>query len=175
MPVNNRQMESISMVNTSMPHRAAATPLSIRRNLGARHPAVYPPFGHWPGQTRSRQGRAVPARRVLPARLGWSGEAARSGLSRGGAMPYCTIVEFGWDDSFGREQFAGMTSGMTQTPEGCLSRIVGSDDSGARIIEVWRSGDDARAFAEQTAPDLASGQWPMPSRVLGFEASYIVA
>jgi hypothetical protein len=44
------------------------------------------------------------------------------------------------------------------------------------MIEVWRSGDDARAHAEQSAPFLADAQLPAPSRVSGFEAtSYVVS
>ncbi len=44
------------------------------------------------------------------------------------------------------------------------------------MIEVWRSGDDARAFAEQTRPALAAAQLPAPARVASFETtSYRVA
>ena len=93
-------------------------------------------------------------------------------------MPFCTIVEFEWSEAFGREQFAAMTAGagVDDLPEGCLSRIVGIDDAGARVIEVWRAQDDARAFAEKTAPALASFQMPPPARVGGFETTgYTVA
>ena len=67
-------------------------------------------------------------------------------------MPFCTIVEFEWTEGFGREQFARMierAGPVDQLPAGCLSRTVGADDTGARVIEVWRSGEDARAFAER--------------------------
>jgi len=94
-------------------------------------------------------------------------------------MPFCTIVEFEWDEAFGREQFADMiarTGPVDDKPAGCVSRIVGVDDTGARVIEVWRSGADAQAFAEQTAPALADVQMPPPSRVTGFETTaYVVA
>ncbi len=94
-------------------------------------------------------------------------------------MTFCTIVEFEWDAGFGRENFEqliGDGDDHGSVPEGRLSRIAGIDDKGARMIEVWRSGDDARAFAEQSAPSLAAGQVPPPSRVVGFEVtSYLVS
>jgi hypothetical protein len=44
------------------------------------------------------------------------------------------------------------------------------------MIEVWRSREDAQAFAEQSAPFLATAQLPPPSRVAGFEVtSYVVS
>ena len=94
-------------------------------------------------------------------------------------MPFCTIVEFEWDESFGREQFTAALGGPSQNgelPAGGLSRITSVDDAGARVIEVWRSGEDARAFAEQSRPALAAAQLPAPTRVAGFEVtSYRVA
>ena len=89
-------------------------------------------------------------------------------------MPYCTIVEFEWDEAFGREQFTDMIGQVGPAeglPAGCVSRIVGIDDTGARVIEVWRSGADAQAFAEQSAPALAEIQMAPPSRVTGFETT----
>jgi hypothetical protein len=57
-----------------------------------------------------------------------------------------------------------------------VSRIAGIDNAGARVIEVWRSEADARAFAERSAPDLAGLQLPAPSRVMAFETTaYVVA
>ena len=65
-------------------------------------------------------------------------------------MTFCTMVEFEFDEAFGRERFTSTIGDAGgQTPEGRLSRIVGIDGKGARIIEVWRSADDARAFAEK--------------------------
>jgi hypothetical protein len=93
-------------------------------------------------------------------------------------MPFCTIVEFEWDETFDREQFASMVgdAGNDASPDGRLSKIAGIDERGARMIEVWRSSDDARAFAEQSAPFLAGAQLPAPSRVVGFEVtSYVVS
>jgi hypothetical protein len=94
-------------------------------------------------------------------------------------MPFCTIVEFEWDETFDRERFASVAGDAGEgkpLPDGCLSRIAGIDGKGARMIEVWRSGDDARAFAEQSAPALSAAQLPPPSRVVGFEVtSYAVS
>jgi len=90
-------------------------------------------------------------------------------------MTFCTLVEFEWDETFGRERFTSTIGDVGgPTPEGRLSRIVGFDDKGARIIEVWRSGDDARAFAEKSRPFLAAAQLPPPSRVAGFEVTSCV-
>ena len=92
-------------------------------------------------------------------------------------MPYCTIVEFEWAVGFDPEPFANIVGGRVEAapPEGCLSRIVGIDDKGARIIEVWRSGHDAQAYAEQSPPFPPDTPLPDPSRVFGFEVtSYVV-
>jgi hypothetical protein len=100
-------------------------------------------------------------------------------LSRGEAMPYCTIVEFEWDETFDRERFANLVAKAGEAappPQGRLSHITGIDANGARMIEVWRSDEDARAHAEQSAPFLAEAQLPAPSRVFGFEVtSYVVS
>jgi hypothetical protein len=91
-------------------------------------------------------------------------------------MAYCTIVEFDWDESFDHEAFAAAVSaGSDALPDGCLGRIASIDTTGARMIEVWRTGSDARAFAEQSKPFLDGAELPAPSRVSGFEASYVVA
>jgi len=88
-------------------------------------------------------------------------------------MPYCTIVEFEWDESFDGGAFAFTLGEMDKapTPPGRLGRIAGIDEKGARLIEVWRSGDDARRFAEQSAPSLSDAPMPSPSRVVGFEVT----
>ena len=94
-------------------------------------------------------------------------------------MPYCTVVEFEWSSPEERKQFENMIGAAGDAgpgPEGRLSRISGIDDAGARMIEVWRSSDDARAFAEQSGPAMAVAEMPAPSRVYGFEVtSYEVA
>ena len=93
-------------------------------------------------------------------------------------MPFCTLVEFEWDESFGREQFTaavGYAGPGDELSAGCLSRITSIDDAGARVIEVWRSGDDARAFAEKSA-GAGRGAAAGAARVVGFETtSYRVA
>ena len=87
-------------------------------------------------------------------------------------MTYCTIVEFEWDDTFDHQAFAAtVSSGGDDLPTGCLSRISSIDSAGARTIEVWRSGGEARAFAEQSKPFLAEAELPAPSRVSGFEVT----
>ena len=89
-------------------------------------------------------------------------------------MAYCTVVEFEWDEDFDHEGFRrtlGRLSEESPAPAGLLSRITGIDASGARVIEVWRSGGDAQAFAEQAAPLLATVPMPPPSRVTGFEVT----
>ena len=89
-------------------------------------------------------------------------------------MPFCTIVEFEWDETFDREHFTSMVGAAGADSEpvaGRLSRIAGIDEHGARMIEVWQSGDDARAFAERSAPALAGAALPQPSRVVGFEVT----
>jgi hypothetical protein len=92
-------------------------------------------------------------------------------------MPYCTVVEFEFSSPEERKQLENMVgSAGDLAPEGRLSHITGIDDAGARMIEVWRSSDDARAFAEKSAPALAGADLPAPSRVYGFEVtSYVVA
>jgi hypothetical protein len=89
-------------------------------------------------------------------------------------MPYCTIVEFEWSDKAERDSFESAVDAGDAHPDGRLAKIMGIDDVGARVVEVWRSGEDARAFAERTAPAVA--QMPVPSRVAGFEVtSYVLA
>jgi len=82
------------------------------------------------------------------------------------------VVEFEWDEDFDHEGFRRTLGRLSEeSPAGLLSRITGIDASGARVIEVWRSGGDAQAFAEQAAPRLAAVPMPAPSRVTGFEVT----
>ena len=91
-------------------------------------------------------------------------------------MAYCTIVEFEWDETFDRDHFAALVAGEPEPPAGRMSRIAGIDAAGARMIEVWRSSDDARACAEKSGPALASAALPSPSRVVGLEVTtYVVS
>jgi len=90
-------------------------------------------------------------------------------------MPFCTIIEFDFGDTFGPDQFADamkLADDRGPSPEGRLSLIRGSDGATARVIEVWRSGADARAFAEQAAPLLPDMPMPPPTRVSAFEVTY---
>ena len=86
-------------------------------------------------------------------------------------MAYCTIVEFEWEDPAQRAAFESVTARGDAPVAGRLARTVGVDDGGARAIEVWASPDDARRFAESSAPDLAATALPAPTRVGGFEVT----
>jgi hypothetical protein len=82
-------------------------------------------------------------------------------------MAYCTIVE--WDEGFDLARYAAMAQrpGDDELPAGCLSRVVGD----RRVVEVWRSAEDAQRFGEQSAGLLAEQELPAPARVEGFEAA----
>jgi len=87
-------------------------------------------------------------------------------------MAFCTLLQ--WDSAFPFDRYEEMNQraqGHEALPAGCLSRIVGGADGTATIIEVWRSGDDARRFSEQHAPLLAEFAMPPPTRVAAFETS----
>jgi hypothetical protein len=91
-------------------------------------------------------------------------------------MAFCTLLE--WEGEFDLDRYNEMNEragGHDTLPDGCLSRIVGQDDSGTRIIEVWQSGDDARRFSEEHAPLLAEFEMPAPSRVAAFQTSVFQA
>jgi hypothetical protein len=88
-------------------------------------------------------------------------------------MAYCTIVE--WEEGFDLADFErslAEVAASSAAPEGRLARIVGADARGARVIEVWRSGEDAQAFARQSAGAVSAASLPTPSRVYGFEATH---
>ena len=64
---------------------------------------------------------------------------------------HCTVVEFEWDEDFDHEGFRRMLGRLSEespSPAGLLSRITGIDASGARVIEVWRSGGDPLFLGE---------------------------
>ena len=84
-------------------------------------------------------------------------------------MAFCTTVE--WTEDFPGERIAGTVGAAEGLPDGCLVRIVGTVGTGARVIEVWESEDDAKRFAAQTAPLLASTPMPPPSRVEAFDTA----
>ena len=87
-------------------------------------------------------------------------------------MAFCTLLE--WDGGFPFDRYQEMndrTDSHADLPEGCLSRIVGRPDSGAAVIEIWRSADDARRFSERNAHLLAEFAMPTPTRVSAFETA----
>jgi hypothetical protein len=98
-----------------------------------------------------------------------SGEGRR--VARGGTVPYRTVVEFEWDGPGPRATFESLTSGGDAPVEGRLVRILGHDDHGARAIEVWDSPEDARRFAESSAPSRDTVELLAPTRVFGFEVT----
>ena len=53
-------------------------------------------------------------------------------------------------------------------PTGCLSRIVGPVEAGARIIEVWQSSGDAVRFSENYGHLIADFKDPPPTRLCTF-------
>jgi hypothetical protein len=89
-------------------------------------------------------------------------------------MPFYTIVEFEWDGPDAQAAFErAMAVAAEHAPAaaGQLSKIVGLDEGGARVVELWSSYDDARRFAEASAPALAAVAMPSPVRVVGFEVT----
>jgi len=87
-------------------------------------------------------------------------------------MGFCTLLE--WDDAFDMDRYQAMverSGGHEHLPEGCLSRIVGAVDAGARVIEVWRGPDDARLFSERYSHLLAEFKMPTPTRSSAFETT----
>ena len=60
-------------------------------------------------------------------------------------------------------------------PEGCLARVVGADNSGARIIEVWQSDENAKRFSDKNSHLIAELQIPAPSRVAAFQTTVFEA
>lgn len=86
-------------------------------------------------------------------------------------MPFCTIVEFEWDGPAACHAFeATMAAVNAEAPPatGRLSRIVGVNDAGARVVEVWSSPEDAQRFVEASAPQLARAPLPAPARITSF-------
>jgi len=87
-------------------------------------------------------------------------------------MPFCTLLE--WDEPFDFEKYEQMNrqSGVHDVlPDGLLARIVGAVDDGARIIEVWRTAQDAGEFNARHGHLVADFEVPPPSRVAAFETT----
>jgi hypothetical protein len=80
-----------------------------------------------------------------------------------------------WESDFPLERYREMTEladgHAGRLPDACLARIVGPVDTGAAIVEVWLSGDDARRFSEASAALLDEFKMPPPKQVAGFETS----
>jgi hypothetical protein len=96
---------------------------------------------------------------------------ARTGKEERLIMAFCTIVEWDTDVDFSRFAETVESSARNQLPAGCLSRIVGTVGTGSCVIEVWESGEDARRFSEESAPQVGASELPPPTRVDGFEAT----
>jgi hypothetical protein len=91
-------------------------------------------------------------------------------------MPFCTLLE--WDSGFDQALYDHLNerAGTSdELPEGCLARIVGRVESGARVIEVWESDTHAQRFAEQTMPLIQELNIPSPTGVAAFETSVFMA
>jgi hypothetical protein len=85
-------------------------------------------------------------------------------------MAFCTQLE--WDKEFPFDRYDAMTIAAGShgaLPKGCLARILGRVETGARIVEVWESADDARRIGEKSAALLAEFHMPPPTRAAAFE------
>jgi hypothetical protein len=85
-------------------------------------------------------------------------------------MAFCTELE--WDSDFPFDRYEAMAKRAgphDALPDGCLVRVVGKLETGARVLEVWESPDHARRFGESTAALLTKFQMPMPTRVAAYE------
>jgi hypothetical protein len=89
-------------------------------------------------------------------------------------VPFCTVVEFEWEGAAGRSAFEAAMSAVAAEappPAGRLCRIVGLEETGAHVIEVWNSPAEAQRFADAAGPLLARVSFPAPSTVGGFEVT----
>ena len=87
-------------------------------------------------------------------------------------MAFCTLLE--WDVDFPLDRYYEMverTGSHGRLPDGCLCRIVGPVESGARVIEVWQSADAAATFNREEGHHVAEFALPAPSRVTAFETT----
>ena len=86
-------------------------------------------------------------------------------------MPFCTVVE--WDKDFDLDLLGRVNekTGSGDLPDGCLTRIVGSVETGARVIEMWASADHARRFSEGMGSVIAEMNIPPPDRVGAFDTA----
>jgi hypothetical protein len=87
-------------------------------------------------------------------------------------MPYCTLLEWDADFDFDRYDELNRRAGThDELPDGCLARVVGPVESGARIIEVWESNEHARRFSEKHTPLIGELNILPPSGVAAFETT----
>jgi len=82
-----------------------------------------------------------------------------------------------WDQDFSSDVYDKLTKHAGDgLPDGCVCRIVGTGQSGPKVIEVWRTPADAQRWAEATSGDVSDMSMPPPDRVSAFETSaYVVA
>ncbi len=91
-------------------------------------------------------------------------------------MPFCTLLE--WDADFDMalfDELSERSGGRDKLPEGCLARVVGPVATGARVIEVWESEEDARRFSEQNTPLIREMDMPPPTAMATFETTLFKA
>jgi hypothetical protein len=91
-------------------------------------------------------------------------------------MPFCTLLE--WDSGFDLERYNELNERAgthDDLPEGCLVRIVGLVESGARVVEVWESDEHARRFSEQNSHLISELNVPPPTGVAAFETTIFQA
>jgi hypothetical protein len=81
-----------------------------------------------------------------------------------------------WDQDFSSDVYDKLTANAGEgLPDGCLCRIVGTGQSGPKVIEVWQSAADAQRFAEAASAAIGEMNVPPPDRVSAFETSaYVV-
>ena len=91
-------------------------------------------------------------------------------------MAFCTLLE--WDSDFPSARYEELNRRAGDhdlLPDGCLTRILGPVEAGARIIEVWESDQHAKRFSDKNSHLIAELQIPPPSRVAAFETSIFQA
>jgi len=91
-------------------------------------------------------------------------------------MAFCTLLE--WDSGFDQALYDHLNERAgtgDELPDGCLARIVGLAESGARVIEVWESDAHAKRFAEQSTPLIRELNIPPPTGVAAFETTVFMA
>jgi hypothetical protein len=91
-------------------------------------------------------------------------------------VAFCTVVE--WDDPFPFDRYDELNARAgdhESLPDGCLARIVGAVEEGARIVEVWQSEEHAKRFSDKNSHLIGELQIPPPARVAAFPTSIFQA